>query len=302
MFFIIFVLVIWIGYVIALNMYFKSESFLAIKNKIAKYTNDCNELNMHIEDLKSTYSVIKTINYGEGSLSDTSSYNMSRKHWKNEISSDLVHKCSGSVVKNASNQPFKYICKYFNIKSDEKTLENFEEVLNNFSAVEQGKYLLKNMRDDIISSISGSINPWVLNFHKKRIEKELGFQEIDLSDLYFPVYSFQYVSAGGNSSTKFDIKFDTIQIENFVNYLAELVKFRKSVQGQRALMTSRLREEIKQRDNYTCQICSLSVRDERNLLLEIDHIVPLSKGGVTSEDNLQTLCWKCNRSKGSKIL
>ena len=38
------------------------------------------------------------------------------------------------------------------------------------------------------------------------------------------------------------------------------------------------------------------------MLLEIDHIIPLSKGGQTTENNLQTLCWKCNRNKGSKII
>ena len=38
------------------------------------------------------------------------------------------------------------------------------------------------------------------------------------------------------------------------------------------------------------------------LLLEIDHIVPIVKGGLTTEDNLQTSCWKCNRSKGSKLI
>lgn len=66
-------------------------------------------------------------------------------------------------------------------------------------------------------------------------------------------------------------------------------------------MTSKLREEIKIRDNYICQNCELSANKEKNLLLEIDHIIPLSKGGITSKDNLQTLCRKCNRSKGSKI-
>lgn len=65
-------------------------------------------------------------------------------------------------------------------------------------------------------------------------------------------------------------------------------------------MTSALREKIKQRDNYTCRICKLSIKEEPNLLLEIDHIIPLAKNGVTSSDNLQTLCWRCNRSKGSK--
>ncbi|MCR5460868.1 MAG: HNH endonuclease [Acetatifactor sp.] len=28
---------------------------------------------------------------------------------------------------------------------------------------------------------------------------------------------------------------------------------------------------------------------------------PVSKGGITEEDNLQTLCWKCNRKKGSML-
>ena len=49
-------------------------------------------------------------------------------------------------------------------------------------------------------------------------------------------------------------------------------------------------------------ICGNSTHEEPNLLLEIDHIIPVSKGGCTVEDNLQTLCWKCNRSKSDKII
>lgn len=136
---------------------------------------------------------------------------------------------------------------------------------------------------------------------RERVNRELGFDDIDLSDLYFPVYTFQYVSAGGNSSSKCDIKLDIENLDRLIIYLSDLVEFRKSIAGQRALMTSSLRERIKSRDNYACKICGLSVIDERNLLLEIDHIIPLSKGGTTTERNLQTLCWKCNRSKGAKI-
>ena len=33
----------------------------------------------------------------------------------------------------------------------------------------------------------------------------------------------------------------------------------------------------------------------------LDHIIPVSKGGCTVEDNLQTLCWKCNRAKSNKM-
>ena len=66
-------------------------------------------------------------------------------------------------------------------------------------------------------------------------------------------------------------------------------------------MTSSLRQKIKERDHYTCKNCGISIEQEPNLLLEIDHIFPLSKGGKTEEENLQTLCWKCNRKKGNKI-
>ena len=71
---------------------------------------------------------------------------------------------------------------------------------------------------------------------------------------------------------------------------------------QRALMTKKLREYIKKRDNFTCCNCGNSTYKEPNLLLEIDHIIPVAKGGCTEENNLQTLCWKCNRAKSDKIL
>jgi hypothetical protein len=290
------------AYEIYVGLYFKSEKFHVIKNSIKQHTKNCNDLNEHIENLKSSYSEIKSFDYGESQLHDNSHYNMKRKKWEEEAKSHRIHNCSSSVCKNASNQPFKYLCKYFNIKANEETLSKFEETLNNFSAAEQGKVLLKNERDEIVSSIGNSIPSLILQFKKERVIKELGFNHIDLSDLYFPVYTFQYVSSGGNSSLKSDIKLNIQNLDKFITYLSDLVKFKNSIAGQRALMTSMLREKIKIRDNFACKICSLSVNDEKNLLLEIDHIIPLAKGGITSEENLQTLCWRCNRSKGTKIL
>lgn len=69
--------------------------------------------------------------------------------------------------------------------------------------------------------------------------------------------------------------------------------------NQRRLMTPELREQIKQRDNYTCQICGKYMPDEVGL--EIDHIIPVSKGGKSVPDNLQVLCSRCNRRKSNKI-
>ena len=288
-------------YPMLIDSYFKGEKFLAVKARVEQHISECNDLNAHIEHLKLSYSYAESFDYGEGQLSDTSRYKMQRRQWATASNNRWTHQCSASIVKSAHDQPYKYLCKYFNISPDESTLEQFEEVLNNFSAVEQGKFLLVNERDAILSSVSTSISPYILKNYRDRVTKELGFKNVSLSNLYFPVYTFQYVSAGGNSSSKFDLTFDIAQIERFISYLAGLVKFKNSIAGQRALMTSKLREQIKVRDGYACQICSLSTEDEKNLLLEIDHIIPLSKGGVTSESNLQTLCWKCNRSKGSKI-
>ena len=285
-----------------IDNYFKSEKFLSIKHKIEKYIIDCNNLNDHIEQLKSSYIVKKSFDLGGSTLSDDSLYNMKRKIWRDRSDDDFTIYCSSTVLNNSTNQPFKFLCKYFDINADEKTLEIIENSLNNFSAAEQGKYLLEQTKNDIIKNIEKDIHPYVMHYFKDRVIKELGFKRIDLSSFYFPTYSFRYISPGGNSSMKNDIKLNIDMLERFISYLADLIEFKKSISGQRALMTSALREKIKQRDNYTCKLCNLSPREEKNLLLEIDHIIPLSKGGITSEENLQTLCWKCNRSKGSKIL
>lgn len=61
-------------------------------------------------------------------------------------------------------------------------------------------------------------------------------------------------------------------------------------------MTNDLREAIKKRDNYISCLCGNS--DLTNLILfGGDHIIPISEDGKTEADNLQTLCWRCNRRK-----
>ncbi len=291
-----------IGYFIYEYFYFKSDEFLEIKKSIENNTKECNELNEHIEELKKSYIDFKQTDFGEAEYIDNSKYNYKRPELNKMIQSNHVYNCSLQVCKNAQQQPFKYLCKYFNIKTDEETLEKFEKVLNDFSAVEEGKNLLKKQRDEIIAGISDKIPFLIKIFSKNKLITKLGFEKIDFSNLYFPKYTFQYTSGGGNSSMNCNIIFNIDTLNRFVNYLAETVKFRKSIAGQRALMTSKLREKIKQRDNYTCQHCGNSTEKEPNLLLEIDHIIPLSKNGQSTEDNLQTLCWKCNRTKGSKII
>jgi hypothetical protein len=57
------------------------------------------------------------------------------------------------------------------------------------------------------------------------------------------------------------------------------------------------RFDVFKRDRYTCRICRKAGGE-----LEVDHIVPVSKGGTNAMDNLQTVCWPCNRGKAAKLM
>ena len=282
-------------------LYFKGKRFKSLKNSIKSYIHDCNDLNEHIEVLRSSYYAIRKVDYGEANYEDTSKYKYKRKHNKGLKYEPNIIDCSRVVCDNARKQPFKYICKYFNVEPDRKTLEQFEDILNNFLAAEEGIILISKKKSEIMKMISREI-PWVVKkWFAAKLERELGFKEINLNELYFPTFSFRYVSAGGNASTKCDIVMDINMLERFIEYIASFVKFRETTEGQRRLMTPKLRQYIIERDDYTCQLCGNSTDNEPNLLLEVDHIIPIAKGGKTTESNLQTLCWKCNRHKGARL-
>ena len=62
-------------------------------------------------------------------------------------------------------------------------------------------------------------------------------------------------------------------------------------------ITVRLRFKVLKRDNFKCCACGASPAKDPSVELHVDHIVPWSKGGETTIDNLQTLCSKCNLGK-----
>lgn len=66
---------------------------------------------------------------------------------------------------------------------------------------------------------------------------------------------------------------------------------------ERAKVSNELRQEIFKRDGYTCVNCGSTEKES----LEIDHIMPISKGGKTEPGNLQTLCRNCNIRKENNI-
>ncbi len=60
-----------------------------------------------------------------------------------------------------------------------------------------------------------------------------------------------------------------------------------------------LRFAVLKRDNFRCVTCGRSPANETGIVLEVDHHLAWSKGGITVLDNLRTLCFDCNRGKSS---
>ncbi len=92
----------------------------------------------------------------------------------------------------------------------------------------------------------------------------------------------------------------------FVRNINEQHEERREIEKRRRI-TQRTKNDVYERDQYTCQICGISRQyfDDITpglgdyLLLEVDHIRSVKNGGSgDDEDNLQVLCWRCNRKKG----
>ena len=79
------------------------------------------------------------------------------------------------------------------------------------------------------------------------------------------------------------------------NYYANNDIWESICRVERGKVTNKMRFAIYNRDHNRCRKCGST----RNL--EIDHIIPIAKGGKSTYDNLQTLCHRCNVKKGSNI-
>jgi len=66
-------------------------------------------------------------------------------------------------------------------------------------------------------------------------------------------------------------------------------------QGGRAVVFSR--KNLFKRDRYTCQYCGTQPGPEE---LTVDHVVPRSRGGVSSWENCVLACVECNKVKADR--
>ncbi len=64
-------------------------------------------------------------------------------------------------------------------------------------------------------------------------------------------------------------------------------------------ISERQRFRILVRDGFRCGVCGASPLTQRGIELHVDHVLPWSRGGETTDDNLETKCKRCNLGKGN---
>lgn len=205
-----------------------------------------------------------------------------------------TYMCSASILSNARANPAKYLLKYSKLNYDMNSLNqidfcvDFSKDLADFYSKTNTLYKKAKKKIPKIAQLCLSKEKFFWKVYN--IDFNLFFKE-------YPIFRFLYVSAAGKTQRDFKIYIDTEILEEIQSEISSKINKKNNTKTQRNKMTNDLRNAIKKRDNYTCCICGNSVYKEPNLLLEVDHIVPIAKGGKTEADNLQTLCWRCNRNK-----
>ena len=77
-------------------------------------------------------------------------------------------------------------------------------------------------------------------------------------------------------------------------------KFRKNIVKARSVSLN-IRIKVLSRDNFRCVLCGKSPATDLGAKLHVDHIIPFSKGGTNTLENLQTLCEQCNLGKSNLL-
>lgn len=101
------------GYRLFLSIYFSSKKFARLKAAIEDNIQDCNNLNLHIEELKHSYNkhYRHQLDAGVSTFVDKSSWDYQRTELSKYTEANNTYNCSRQVCASARAQPFKYICK-----------------------------------------------------------------------------------------------------------------------------------------------------------------------------------------------
>lgn len=279
--------------------YYESSDFLKIKETCEVLMSTQREFNEYITEKVESISHLFGTRVVRNETINDDEYQYIRPYKK--TITPFTAEVSAAVFASAENSPIDYIIKNFypNKTIYPEQIQKLHLLVEELATLRDARKIIENYKKDYQQYL-GNVPNYIMEEDESGFYSRLGFANIDESVLAVE-YKFSYTSGGGMAKRSFTIPMTEETIVHLIEALEGKLTASAFTKEQRALMTNKLRESIKKRDNFTCCSCGNSIHIEPNLLLEIDHIIPVSKGGCTVEDNLQTLCWKCNRSKSNKI-
>ena len=279
--------------------YYSSEDFALLKDTCNLLTESQKEFNEYIEEKAESITKLFGTRVVRNETQNEYVYNYVRAYKKSVT--PFTAEVSDFVFGSAERDPIEYIvkCFYPNKSRYKEQIQNLKILMEELETLNEAKVIIDNYKKDYDEYIQ-NVPEFVMEKDEDGFYSRLGLTIIDEAVLNVE-YKFTYTSNGGLVQRSFTVPMNEETITELINRLESKLSLEALAKEQRALVTSKLRAYIKERDNYTCCNCGNSIYNEPNLLLEIDHINPISNGGLTTEDNLQTLCWKCNRIKGAKV-
>lgn len=280
--------------------YYESPSFFKIKETCEVLMSTQREFNEYITEKAQSISKLFGTRVVRNETINNDEYNYIRPYKK--TITPFTAEVSATVFASAENNPLEYVVKYFypNKKLYPEQIQKLHRLVEELETLRDAKQIIENYKVEYQQYI-GDVPDYIMENDESGFYSRLGFANVDESVLTVE-YKFAYTSGGGMAQRSFTVPMTEENIVELIKVLESKLTAKAFAKEQRALMTKKLREYIKKRDNFTCCNCGNSTYKEPNLLLEIDHIIPVAKGGCTEEDNLQTLCWKCNRAKSDKVL
>lgn len=280
--------------------YYESQDFLKIKETCEALMSSQKEFNEYIAEKVHSISRLFGTRVVRNETVHNDIYNYIRLYKK--TITPFTAEVSKAVFASAENNPLEYVVKYFYPDKAlyPKQIQGLSKLIEELETLKDAKRIIENYKAEYQQYL-GDVPGFVMKNDEAGFYSRLGFTNIDESVLTIE-YRFSYTSDGGMVQKSFPVPMTEETIAELIRVLSSKLTASAFAKEQRTLMTKKLREHILSRDNYTCCNCGNSIQKEPNLLLEIDHIIPVSKGGRTEEGNLQTLCWRCNRAKSNKIV
>ena len=280
--------------------YYESPEFEKIKMTCDSLMTTQRDFNEYIEEKVQSISALFGTRISRSETVTEDEYDYIHPYKKSIT--PFVAEVSSTVFASAENSPLEYVVKYFypNKTQYPEQIIKLQTLIEELETLREAKQIIENYKADYQQYII-DVPDYVMEYDEDGFYSRLGFATIKESSLTVD-YKFVYTSNAGKAQRSFTVPMTEETIVELINALQNKLSMSAFTKEQRSLMTSKLRTSIKERDNYTCKYCGNSIHSEPNLLLEVDHITPVSKGGYTTPENLQTLCWKCNRAKSAKII